>query len=465
MKKILPYLFILLLVSSSFCAGPQLCTFEVFKETGSSHKITIKGSDVQVTYGAFDSLSLVGTKFILGPSDNPEKAVDFCEDRSAGGAGFQYTGFEFIEPGKMWTSNQAAGNSPGYQWGFHTKVDYLQSDTLAYIKGTEWLPAYYDAYNDKVGDPSAGESDFLYHLKRHVVAERTSDGSGGEIANLSFITKCKWKLDTSIQKSRKTDAFYFNRKVAKDHNMQVFLQGIDDMTKEKWFVGPIKIYEMWDKKDIKDKEGISRGSYHTTNLEGCGSFVDTNIKKVAFVMTIDSQKVAFGHQLTGGKGLAIRLDRAVYRSDPNNYKNGSFWYQIRYPLKVSPSFSKGEINKQEIEMKVGSPTQLENLGYWTQGYPTGISEDKTKIEFKLYKNYPNPFNPTTNIKFKLVRSSKVQIKIFNIKGETVRNKNYNTLEPGIHTYRFKANELPSGMYFYKLESENFNSVRKMLLIK
>lgn len=461
------------MVKFSLSDEPQLNSYEAFMEPGATHEITIKGSEIQVTYGAFDSLSLVGTKFILGPTDNPQKAVDVCQDRSAGGAGFQYTGFEFIEQGKMWTSNQAAGNSPGYQWGFHSEVDYYQSDTLAHIKGAEWLPAYYDAFNGNVGDPVAGESEFLYHLKRYVLARQEKDNNGEKIANFSFITKCKWKADTSLHSSQKTDAFYFGRKVARDHDMQVFIQGIDDMTKEKWYVGPIKLYEMWEENDIKDKDGIKRGAMApVTHLNGTSSILDNSVHKVAFVMTIDSQRVAIGHELPGKMEIAIRLERSVYGYDPNNYRNGNIWYQIRYPRQNSPDFSKGEVTHQQIDMKVGTASQLESLDYWVQGDPAGIvkNSENTPYKFKLYNNYPNPFNAVTNIEYTISKKSEVKITIFNIRGQKVKelvNKKQN-----IGKYLAQWNgtdsqgqEVAGGVYLYRLKTKSFAATKKLLLLK
>ena len=366
MQKIQHWFIIIALIMICFSAEPKINSYKMFYEPGATHKITMKGSKIQVVYGAFDSLSLVGTKFVLAPVNEHQKAVDFCQDRSAGGAGFQYTGFEFIEQGKMWTSNQAAGNAAGYQWGVHTDVDHYQSDTLAYIKGTQWLPAYYDAYNGKIGDPLKNNSDFLYYIKRLVIASQKFYPNAGKIVNINFETKCKWRTDKNLHASLKTDAFYFDREIIKKHNMQVYMEGVDQENQRKWKVGPIAVYELWNQEDIKDQDNIKRGGMAHVNklLDGCSSIMNRNIRRVVFVMDLGEEKVAIGHNLTDNVHLAIRLERTVYGPDKNNYKNGNFWYQIKYPVRKSPSYTKGEITKQNIHMKIGTPDQLRKLGFW-----------------------------------------------------------------------------------------------------
>ncbi len=90
----------------------------------------------------------------------------------------------------------------------------------------------------------------------------------------------------------------------------------------------------------------------------------------------------------------------------------------------------------------------------------------TPNKFELSQNYPNPFNPTTTIKYSVVGNSvPVKLAVYDVLGRLVKtlvNKNQGA---GNYEVRFNANNLPSGIYFYKLAACNFNSVRKMILIK
>jgi hypothetical protein len=364
LKNLIPSLIVLLTIL--YADNPAPNKYKMFYEPGATHEITMKGSEIQVTYGAFDSLSLVGTKFTLAPTNNPQKAVDFCQDRSAAGAGFQYTGFEFIKQDKMWTSNQAAGNSAGFQWGFHTAVDVLNTDTKAYIKGTDWLPGYYDAYKGNIGNPLKNKSEYIYSIKREVIAKVESITERSKITDLNFVTKCKWRKNKSLHSSQKTDAFYFDRKVIKKHNMQIYMQGRDEDNQKKWKIGPITAYKLWNKEDIKDQNGVKRGvmASVTKALDGCSSIMNRDIEKAVFVLNIGEKKFAIGHNLEEGMGFAIRLERTVYGPDKDNYRNGNFWYQIKYPVRKNPSYTKGEITKQNIHMKIGTADQLRKHGFW-----------------------------------------------------------------------------------------------------
>jgi hypothetical protein len=104
------------------------------------------------------------------------------------------------------------------------------------------------------------------------------------------------------------------------------------------------------------------------------------------------------------------------------------------------------------------------------------SYEEVPSEFMVAQNYPNPFNPSTNLSFVISHSSLVTMKVFNVLGQEVaRILNQEALEAGEYEYEFNATDLPSGIYFYRLEaqtldddgvaSETFVSVKKMILMK
>lgn len=85
--------------------------------------------------------------------------------------------------------------------------------------------------------------------------------------------------------------------------------------------------------------------------------------------------------------------------------------------------------------------------------------------FKLYQNYPNPFNPETNIKFDLIKNSNVKLSVFDIKGKELYTLLDQPLSIGSYEYKFDGSKLSSGIYFYKIKTDNFESVGKMILSK
>lgn len=87
------------------------------------------------------------------------------------------------------------------------------------------------------------------------------------------------------------------------------------------------------------------------------------------------------------------------------------------------------------------------------------------IPLQLNQNYPNPFNPVTNISFSVPKSSPVKLNIFNIRGELVKTVINETKSPGNYQISFDASGLSSGIYFYRLETDTGNIIRKMMLCK
>ena len=85
--------------------------------------------------------------------------------------------------------------------------------------------------------------------------------------------------------------------------------------------------------------------------------------------------------------------------------------------------------------------------------------------YKLYQNYPNPFNPMTKIKYDIPNDNFVTIKIYDMLGRELMSL-VNEFKPaGSYTVTFDATNYPSGVYFYKITSDNFVQVRKMILIR
>ncbi|MEO8514748.1 MAG: T9SS type A sorting domain-containing protein, partial [Ignavibacteria bacterium] len=96
-----------------------------------------------------------------------------------------------------------------------------------------------------------------------------------------------------------------------------------------------------------------------------------------------------------------------------------------------------------------------------------INNNTTTIpeKFFLYQNYPNPFNPATKIRFDLSKSGNVKLAVYDIEGKQVAeivNANY---AAGEYSFDFNAENLATGIYFYKLETPEFTSIRKMMLVK
>lgn len=94
-----------------------------------------------------------------------------------------------------------------------------------------------------------------------------------------------------------------------------------------------------------------------------------------------------------------------------------------------------------------------------------IVEVEALAEYSLEQNYPNPFNPSTNINFSLAEAGVVKMAVYNLLGQQVEVILDEFREAGLHSITFNASNLPSGAYFYTIETPQFKQTRKMLLTK
>lgn len=100
--------------------------------------------------------------------------------------------------------------------------------------------------------------------------------------------------------------------------------------------------------------------------------------------------------------------------------------------------------------------------------PTKIEKENSNVlsNFNLSQNYPNPFNPTTKFSFTIFETSKVNLTVYDILGNEILVILNDTLNEGRHIIEFTAaSDLPSGIYFYRLQSGNHSKTQKMLLLK
>ncbi|MBU0474748.1 MAG: T9SS type A sorting domain-containing protein [Bacteroidetes bacterium] len=92
-------------------------------------------------------------------------------------------------------------------------------------------------------------------------------------------------------------------------------------------------------------------------------------------------------------------------------------------------------------------------------------ESKLPDSYSLSQNYPNPFNPATQINFSITQSEYVSLSVYNSLGEKVSDLVNGELSKGNYTVNFDASNLSSGIYFYKILTNSFSSVKKMMVLK
>ena len=122
----------------------------------------------------------------------------------------------------------------------------------------------------------------------------------------------------------------------------------------------------------------------------------------------------------------------------------------------------------------GNDDQIEGHESWFAyaGYPTGVEENLFSLpkSFYISQNYPNPFNPETTISFSIPKDSKVEISIYNVKGQKIKTLTNENLQSGYYKVIWNGKDendksVSSGIYFYKMETDNFSLIKKCILLK
>jgi len=100
---------------------------------------------------------------------------------------------------------------------------------------------------------------------------------------------------------------------------------------------------------------------------------------------------------------------------------------------------------------------------------TSVSESNASEavpdRFELLQNYPNPFNPITTIEFRLSEASNVTVSIFTITGQQLTTLVSGKYDAGTHSVQWDASGVASGLYFYRVETNNMAQIKKMILLR
>jgi photosystem II stability/assembly factor-like uncharacterized protein len=172
-----------------------------------------------------------------------------------------------------------------------------------------------------------------------------------------------------------------------------------------------------------------------------------------------------------GKGIAIgnivspqsQFDKLLI-SRTTNY--GSNWTSFMIPDTEHILYSSSLIDANNWFIAGG--TYNDGIIYKsTNGGAIGIQPISSEIpnQFSLYQNFPNPFNPTTKIKFQIAKSGDVKLVIFDVLGREAATLVNENLNPGTYEVTWDAGRYPSGVYFYRLITQDYSETKKMVFLK
>jgi hypothetical protein len=139
------------------------------------------------------------------------------------------------------------------------------------------------------------------------------------------------------------------------------------------------------------------------------------------------------------------------------------------PDKKFPVFQISYVNIVINGMQTSSTKQV---AYSPNNPPIGITQLGTNVpeEFRLFQNYPNPFNPSTKIRFDIKKENRgsgqnITLTIYDELGREITKLVNESLSPGVYEVDWNDENLPGGVYYYRLTAGNYTVSRKMLLIK
>jgi spore germination protein YaaH len=161
----------------------------------------------------------------------------------------------------------------------------------------------------------------------------------------------------------------------------------------------------------------------------------------------------------------------------SNYQNS--WYRYL------SGFTQHQVwvdNDSSLSLKydLAISKNLKGVGMWALGYDgnrtefwdlledklVAVKKENTLYEdFSLSQNFPNPFNPTTIIKFNINAKTFIRLSVFDILGKEISTLVNEEKQPGTYEITFDASNLPSGTYYYQLRTDNYLQTKKMILLK
>jgi hypothetical protein len=222
--------------------------------------------------------------------------------------------------------------------------------------------------------------------------------------------------------------------------------------------------------------GGCAGCHSGTSIAGLVSISGPTTLKVGqtgtYTMTISSG-ILIGVDIAASTGTLARVSQAIGLSSGELIHTSKMnTTSVQFTWKPSATGSETIYAVGAKDSKKGGWGHAADFNVTvTPAGTTGIEDGSAPMAFALNHNYPNPFNPSTTIRFSLPQSSDVTLSVMNLIGEKVATLVSKRMEQGNHQVHWDASGIPSGMYFYTLEARQsgdgqpFVQTRKLVLVK
>ena len=231
----------------------------------------------------------------------------------------------------------------------------------------------------------------------------------------------------------------------------------------------------WVKQDIPAFDAVSQVFFaNDTKGWAVGSLgtiltteSSTPVELTSFTASADNNNVTLNWQTateTNNSGFEIQ------RSDARDQKSETLdWKKVGFIKGNGTSTNENHYSYTDKNLKSGRYSyklvQIDFDGTRTESEVINVEINYQPKEYALMQNYPNPFNPATTIEYSIAVDGNAKLKIFNTLGEEVKTLVNEYKTAGSYKINFDASALPSGIYYYRIDVNNFLAVKKMILLK
>lgn len=190
------------------------------------------------------------------------------------------------------------------------------------------------------------------------------------------------------------------------------------------------------------------GVYLSTNNGSNWNAVNTDLtNKVVTAMTIQGTNLFVG---TEGGGVFLSTNNGTNWTGINTgLSNKRVHAMIIHGGTIFAGTAGGGIWKRSLSQITSVESMLNNF----------------PVNFTLQQNYPNPFNPSTQITYSIPKLSNVSIKVYDILGQEIATIVNDKKPKGVYTIRWDAQNVPTGLYFYRLVTGEYELIKKMIITK